>query len=309
LSYNSIIRLDEGASKKIDNSSKLFNYFGYGLFLLKAELILTILAFLGLFFAQKNNKLIFNTFVSYILLYYIILGPLTGFIRQRRLLILIPALIIFSIYAIKYLHKKIKNNELKKYSLVFLAIFLINPFLIRHELLKNDSIDIARKWVENNIEENSIIIDTCATELEESLEKINYVRDYSPENITTKGTFLSNNQDLLNQGKRYFVITDLKLIDQDNKSIISDHNIYLVHCYRAINVEDDRKINSITARLENTLGHFQLEERYEFNKDLKYKGERYPYAFYWIDPLYLIKNYQHTYNDYNFTIYKIVLNK
>ncbi len=295
----------QGVGERMNESTLLFRFFGYFKYFWYAEPILFVLFPLGLVVAYKKNKHIFYLLFTYFLLFYLGLGPILGSIRQRRLVLLLPIIIIFVIFFISWLAKFRIGKQLIS---IILLLVLCNPFLLIHELKKDDSKMIAKQWIDANIPNNSVVFDTCELDLPDSFEKINYIQENSTELLTTEHRYLLAHPELA-IGNRFAVFIDNNNLDsQKFNDYFASKEQYLVFCYENTEPESHKRW-LVEEDFFNKLysGSYKLEKKYDFREHVKYFGDKPHYLTYEVDPWYLIRSFKQNYTDYNFNIYKINL--
>lgn len=295
----------KGVGERVNENTLSFRFFGYFKYLWYAEPLLFILFPFGLILAYKKNKPIFYLLFTYFLLFYLGLGPVLGSIRQRRLVLLLPIVIIFVVFFISWLAKfKFAN----KFIYVILLLVLLNPFLLIHELQKDDSKMIAKNWVDKNIPNNSVVFDTCELDLPDSFDKINYIQENNTELLTTEHRYLVTHPELA-IGNRFAVFIDNNSLDSKKfNDYFSSKEHYLIFCYENSEPETNKRW-FVEQDFFNGLysNDYILEKIYDFREQVKYFGDKPHYLTYEVDPWYLIRSFKQNYTDYNFNIYKINL--
>lgn len=298
--------VESGVGEQINQESTSYRFLGYIGIYLREEILLSFFALIGIFVAFKKSKFIFYTFGTYLFIFYVMLGPIMGAIRERRAVILIPVFCIFAVFAISWLTSRSKFFE--KVMPVVMLLFLINPILIDNELMKDDTIILAREYIEKNIEQDSVIFDFCKLELEDNDVKINYVKENRPELFTTRLKYIDDNPEVISGEKKYFNYIYEDTVNRDDfKGIVESHPQYVVMCHEEVEVENDKAWKNNNDFLGKVYGNFSLEKVYSY-ADTQDKAAFKPNFLNkenTVDPLYLIKVFNHNYNDYHFTIFKI----
>lgn len=190
------------------------------------EPLLLIMAFLGAVAAFLKEKFYFVLFGSYFLVYYITLGPLLGVLSERQTLPMVLVLVIFAVFFIEFVFSKGKGAGARKILYVGLLIFIINPLLFDLFVLKKGSLIEAREWVIKNILAESSIVDWCGLNLNQNQTALNFIKEKTPELLTTKRMYLLDNPDILNSSKNYFAMTEEDIV----KKISKDRFQYLILC-------------------------------------------------------------------------------
>lgn len=216
-----------GFKETIYGQGLLGRFFGFFEISFLLEPFLLILFFFGLLAAYKKDRFLFKIFGSYILVYYLILGPLTGGFVERRILLAIPALAVFSAFFLEHLITQYQNRGIKKFLYAGLLILLLNPILFNFALLKGSSYIKARNWVYKNIEANAFIRDDCWLELNENQEVLTEIRNDYPQLLTARRKYLLDNPHILSFQKGYFVVRESDIVKNMDKGRFQ----YLVLCY------------------------------------------------------------------------------
>lgn len=199
-----------GTGEGLNVTAPGFRHWGYLSILWNSEALLLVLSVLGGVIAYRYNRFLFWMFVTYMGVYYVMLGPIMGAVRQRRAVLFIPILALFATLALRHGFQYIKGRSLRYVALsLMLVAFLASPFLILHELHKPTSHEIARIWIWNNVPSDSVIYDECLLELDANATYRAYVKQEVPELYTTKHGHVDAQGDTgTHATPSYFVVTD-----------------------------------------------------------------------------------------------------
>jgi hypothetical protein len=219
--------LNHGFSSNIYGQGITDRIFSFPKILLSFEPLLFVLAFLGAIVAFRKEKFYFVFFGSYFLVYYVALGPILGGVLEKRAVPVLPVLAIFAAFFIEFILNKYRSVRTRKILYAALLIFMINPLIFGRLLLGKGSLIKAREWMLKNTPAKSSILDTCPLGLNENQAALNFIKEKTPNFLTTKRTYLLDHPDILNSSKNYFVIVEKGVA----KNIGRDKFQYLVLCY------------------------------------------------------------------------------
>ena len=203
--------------------------FGFLKILSSFEPLLFLLAILGAIIAFKKEKFYFILFSSYFLIYYIVLGPIFGGVKEIRIFPLAPALAFFAALFIEFILDKYSNAAASKILYAALLIFMINPLIYDRFFLGKSSWIEASGWILKNIPVGSSILDKCWLGINENRAVLNFIREKTPYLFTTKRAYLLEHPYIIDSSKNYFVIMEKDIAEK----IGMDKFQYLVLCYSA----------------------------------------------------------------------------
>lgn len=161
------------------------------------ETIFMVLGISGAFYVWLKNRTAFYFIVPWIIIYFIIISPLTG-ATGRYILPIVPALVMLSAYFVNYILEKFS------YKIFILAVFLISLFslipsiLFNLKLMREDTQVLAYNWVLENIPSGSKIQNEYLGEsfpFIENKDTITMIQNFRPELMSTKRKYLLNLSD------------------------------------------------------------------------------------------------------------------
>lgn len=287
-----------------------YRFWGYLDQLIKADILVTFLAVLGVFGFYKYRRQDWEKIMSVIVVYYIMLGPVMGAIRQRRLVVLIPFMSILAIAGIIFLSR---GNKIIEKILTVLVVLLMSSslVLILIEVDKDDSKLLARNWVESNLPVDSVVYDECLLGLKESRNFILTLKDGNQIKLTTRQNYIINrSMNVKEKDTTFNVVSDTSLLPKIGEKLKQSNNQFFVFCFNSkpgtVNYYDE---------LREQLEYFDLGIDNEFmsRSEIVYdsssiylvNSDHYHYLINQVDPLYLLGRLRESYSGDHVRIFKI----
>lgn len=217
-----------GSGESIRNEAPGYRFWGYVEQLLRVDFILVFLAFIGLITGLRRYKYFWWQILSIIVVYYVMLGPVMGAIRLRRMVVIIPFMAILAAAGAVWLSDKYKKTGQFVVGILLIGL-IINPLLVVAEVKKKDSKLEARKWIMDNLPNQSFVYDECLLELPESSKYIEALK--GSRELTTRQSHLLS-QSIISE-KSFFVISDPANLDHVGRHKNHEYS-YLVLCFNNI---------------------------------------------------------------------------
>lgn len=202
------------------------------------ETIFTVLGILGAFYVWFKNRTAFYFIIPWIIIYFIIISPLTG-ATGRYILPVVPTFVILSAYFIYSIFKN-SSRKTRVAAIILISLpLLISGVLFNLKLMKEETQALAYNWILSNVPSGSKIQNEHLGEsfpFVENKETIVKIQDLRPELMSTKRKYLLSLSDDKYPRPNY-LISDYKELSEK----IAKFDYIILGHYEKLNLENQKK--------------------------------------------------------------------
>lgn len=169
--------------------------------------IIFILSLIPLFLRKRNLFFILN---SFILGYYIVIGPMVGSnsIKEHYIVPVIPFMAIISAFGVNLFYKSdFFSRKIKVFLLAALFLFsLYLPILWDYRAIQPSTLVLAQEWIHNNLPQGAKIVNFSAVPINENRESMEDVKNYAPDFLLRSQNYLLSVSDDEYPKSNYYVL-------------------------------------------------------------------------------------------------------
>ncbi|MEK9183697.1 MAG: glycosyltransferase family 39 protein [Patescibacteria group bacterium] len=169
--------------------------------------IIFILSLIPLFLRKRNLFFILN---SFILGYYIVIGPIVGSnsIKEHYIVPVIPFMAIISAFGLDLFYKSdFLGRKIKFFSLAALFLYsLYLPILWDYRAIQPSTLVLAQEWIHNNLPQEARIVNFSAVPINENRESMEDVKNYAPDFLLRSQDYLLSVSDDEYPKSNYYVL-------------------------------------------------------------------------------------------------------